>query len=173
MNGHQLLNPLSEHDFYKLVSDQKGRLFGIAFTYLKNEADALEAVQEATCRAYMKRRSLKDPARFNSWLIRILINYCMDEQKRRRRMLPVHTIPETSHVSAGLDVSSLLDLEQAVGKLKAPYRHVVILKFMQDMTLAEIAEVMDRPESTIKTWLYKALKQLRRMWGEEGGMDRA
>lgn len=54
-----------------------------------------------------------------------------------------------------------LDMEQALEGVKPKYRQVLVLKYYKDMTLAEIAEVLDKPEGTVKTWLNKGLKQLR------------
>ncbi|UUZ92843.1 hypothetical protein LJK87_47525 [Paenibacillus sp. P25] len=71
--------------FYALVSEDKERLYRIGYAYLKNETEVLEAIQEVTCRAYMKVRKLKEPKYFHTWLIRILIHYCIDEQKRKRK----------------------------------------------------------------------------------------
>ncbi|MNI95392.1 ECF RNA polymerase sigma factor SigW [compost metagenome] len=57
--------------------------------------------------------------------------------------------------------SDRLDLERAMNRMKPKYRHVVMLKYYQDMTSAEIAKVLNKPEGTIKTWLREGLKQLR------------
>ncbi|MNE87137.1 ECF RNA polymerase sigma factor SigW [compost metagenome] len=54
-----------------------------------------------------------------------------------------------------------LDMEQALDSVKLKYRQVLVLKYYRDMTLTEIAEVLDKPEGTVKTWLNKGLKQLR------------
>lgn len=69
--------------FYALIILHKDKMYRIAYTYMKNETEALEAVQEATCRAYVQLRKLREPSYFGSWLIRILMNYCVDELKRR------------------------------------------------------------------------------------------
>lgn len=55
-----------------------------------------------------------------------------------------------------------IDLERAMERMKKKYRHVVMLKYYQDMTTAEIAKVLQKPEGTIKTWLREGLKQLRK-----------
>ncbi|MEF2969152.1 sigma-70 family RNA polymerase sigma factor [Paenibacillus sp. M1] len=156
-----------EEAFYRLVSLHKRKLYGIAFSYLRNESDALEAVQEAVCKAWVKCRQLKDPESFVPWLIRILINGCIDEQKRRKRVLPL--VPLSQQESAEMVSVYKLDLEMALERLKPKYRHVLTLKYYQDMTLAEIAKVLDRPEGTVKTWLHQGLKQLRGQmtWGGE------
>ncbi|UUZ97751.1 sigma-70 family RNA polymerase sigma factor [Paenibacillus sp. P25] len=64
-------------------------------------------------------------------------------------------------------------MELAIERLAPKYRHVIILKYYQDMTLTEIAQLLERPEGTVKTWLNQALKALRSDFGKEGGFDYA
>jgi RNA polymerase sigma-70 factor (TIGR02954 family) len=158
--------------FYSLVSETNERLYRIAFAYLKNEAEALEAIQEVTCRAYMKLRKVKEPRFFYTWLIRILIHYCIDEQKRKRKVLPLLHIPESS-MNETLSIDEKILIELAIEKLEPKYQHIIILKYYQDMTLTEIALLLERPEGTIKTWLNKALKELRCYIGKKVGYDYA
>ena len=149
-----------EELFFEQISQQKRILYGIAYSYLRNEEDTLEMLQEATCRAWMKRKSLKDSDRFTPWLIRILINCCMDELRRRKRKVPA----EAQRFESGImELASdrRMDMEQALDNVKPKYRQVLVLKYYQDMTLTEIADVLGRPEGTIKTWLNKGLNQLR------------
>lgn len=155
--------------FFRLVTADRVRLFRIALAYMKNEEDALEAVQEATCRAYAKLVKLKEPALFRTWFVRILINCCIDEQKRKRKLLPARRLPESSTNDALPD--DKLRLDAAIAKLAPHFRHIIILKYYQDMTLTEIAKLLDKPEGTVKTWLNKALKGLRKELGEEGGVE--
>lgn len=149
-----------EAAFYEIITAQKRRLYRIAYSYLHNEADALEALQEAVCRAWSKSGSLRDPDLFVPWLIRILIHCCVDEQKRRRRVVPYEKIdrPDPSVMVS----DSKVDLERALEKMKPKYRHVLMLRYYEDMTVAEIARVLDCPEGTVKTRLHQALKQLKR-----------
>ncbi|KGE16675.1 RNA polymerase sigma factor [Paenibacillus wynnii] len=149
-----------EEWFFEQVSQHKRNLYGIAFSYLRNEADALEVLQEATCRAWSKRKSLKDPERLTPWMIRILINCCMDELKRRKRKI---TAEPQRYEDGVMELASdrRLDMEKALDNVKPKYRQVLVLKYYRDMTLTQIAEVLEKPEGTIKTWLNKGLKQLR------------
>lgn len=153
-----------EHAFYQLVASEKKKLYGIAYSYLKNEHDALEAIQEMTCRAYLKINNLKNPAYFQTWLIRILINYCIDEQKRKKKVLFLEKDQEDEQ--AGTHFTGIT-MEDAVDALEKPYKQVIILKYFHDMTNVKIAETLDRPEGTIKTWVNRALKQLRKSLGRE------
>ncbi|MFE0558011.1 sigma-70 family RNA polymerase sigma factor [Paenibacillus lautus] len=149
-----------EEAFYALVTEHRRRLYGIAYSYLHNESDALEVLQETVCRAWMKCRKLKHPEAFVPWLIRILINCCVDEQKRKKRMVPVEEV-HSRETAAEMVSDSKLDLERGLSRMKPKYRHVLILKYYQDMTISDIAKILDVPEGTVKTRLYQGLKMLR------------
>jgi RNA polymerase sigma-70 factor (ECF subfamily) len=151
--------------FYRLVCAHKEQLYRIALGYLKNEEDALEAVQEATCRAYIKLHKLRQPQFFGTWIIRILMNCCLDELKRRRPLTAI--VHEPASVREDADPARVV-IETALDKLEPKYRQVIILKYYEDWTIREIAEALGRPDSTVKTWLYKALKGLRRHLRTEG-----
>lgn len=160
INDEMEITATDEELFYEQVAGQKRKLYSIAYSYLRNEADSLEVLQESTCRAWIKRKSLKDAERFAPWLTRILINCCNDELKRRKR----NTVAEAARSDEGImEMKSdrRLDMEQALDGVKPKYRQVLVLKYYKDMTLAEITEVLDKPEGTVKTWLNKGLKQLR------------
>ena len=78
-----------EEAFYALMSSQKERLYRIAYAYLKNEDDALEAIQETTYRAWKTFGRLREAKLFPTWIVRILLNCCNDEWKRRKRFASV------------------------------------------------------------------------------------
>ena len=149
-----------EQLFIGRVLDQKKILYSIAYSYLRSETEALEMVQEATYRAWMKRGSLKDEQRFAPWLTRILINCCKDELKRRKRLHVTARVQEGSGLQE-MTSDRKLDMERALEAVKPKYRQVLVLKYYRDMTLTDIAEVLGKPEGTVKTWLNKGLKQLR------------
>lgn len=151
---------LGDHEaFHQLVSANNKKLYSIAIAYLKDENDALEAIQEATCKAYIKLAKLKEPRYFQTWFIRILIRCCIDEQKRKKKMMPLFQITEP--LAADLKLDDKIRLEMAIDLLAPKLRHIIILKYYEDMTLSEIANLLEKPEGTVKTWLNKALKELR------------
>ncbi|MDP5275576.1 sigma-70 family RNA polymerase sigma factor [Chengkuizengella axinellae] len=157
-----------DHDaFYELISIHKFQLYKIAFSYFKNEQDALEAVQEVTCRAFIKIKKLKSPQYFSTWLIRILLNYCNDELKRKKRA-EVKEI-EISFEQNETEILTKVDLEKMVNLLDPKYQEVIKLKYVHDLTIPQIAAVVESPEGTVKTWLNKSLKLLRKQMKREGG----
>ncbi|GIO67359.1 DNA-directed RNA polymerase sigma-70 factor [Paenibacillus cookii] len=154
------LDVMDEEAFFRAIAGEQRKLYSIAFSYMRNETDALEIVQEAACRAWMKRKKLKNEQAFVPWLIRITINCCMDELRRKKRVVPTDTFKEEAVQE--MKSSDKIDLERAMAKLKKKYRHVVMLKYYQDMTTADIAKVLQKPEGTVKSWLREGLKQLRK-----------
>lgn len=144
------------------INIDKHRMYGIAYSYMRNETDAMEAVQETVCRVWAKRRTLRDPKLFTTWIIRILIRVCMDERKKKRREQPSDAawLQQASTIHAE-DSAERLDLAKQLLVLPANYRMVIVLKYYRDMTIVEIAELLERPDGTIRTWLNKALRMLR------------
>ncbi|MNB91326.1 RNA polymerase sigma factor SigV [compost metagenome] len=152
--------------FYESVMEHSARLYQIAYSYLGNRNDALEAVQESTCRAWIKRKTLKDPGAFKAWIIRILIYVCIDEQRRRKRSVP--TPDERMQERVMVQNNGRLEMRWALDQVKPKYRHVLLLKYYNDMTLGEIAVLLNKPEGTVKTWQHKGLKQLRAIMKDRG-----
>lgn len=150
---------MDEEAFFERLYAERHKMYAIALSYLRKENDALEVVQEASCRAWMKRGKLRDEQFFSSWIIRITLNCCVDELRRRKRMFPVDSIDEGT--AQEMRSNDRIDLERALEHMKPKYRHVVTLKYYQDLTIAQIAQVLRKPEGTVKTWLRTALKQLR------------
>ncbi|MCI3919138.1 sigma-70 family RNA polymerase sigma factor [Paenibacillus sp. TRM 82003] len=142
-------------------------MYRIAFAYLKQDEDALEAIQETTYRAWKTFRKLREPSLFATWLTRILLNVCNDEWKRKRRWAGADRLPEEAGRSSETDVVERLRVEAALERLEPNHREVVVLKYYEDLTLTEIARSLERPEGTVKTWLHKALTRLRAIMTEE------
>jgi RNA polymerase sigma factor (sigma-70 family) len=150
--------------FTTLMSSHQERLFRIAYAYLHNETDALEALQEVTYRAFNKINKLKDPAFFGTWIIRILLNYCSDERKRKSRFISKLPL----HESSALDHTVDFDLVNALQELDSACKQVIILKYYEGFTLTEIGLILESPTGTIKTRLHRALEQLRGKFGTKG-----
>lgn len=149
---------------------------GIAFAYMRNEEDALEAIQETVCRVWAKRRTLREANYFTTWTIRILIRVCMDERKKRKReqkrSMDAGRMQRTLEANdEDEDAAARLDMAAQVQALPANYRMVVVLKYYRDMTITEIAELLVKPDGTIRTWLNKGLKLLRSDMTQPGEVE--
>ncbi|MBC8061076.1 MAG: sigma-70 family RNA polymerase sigma factor [Clostridiaceae bacterium] len=150
-----------DNAFYELISERKDILYKTAFTYVKNKEDALDILNETVYRAFISIRKLKEPRFFNTWITRILINCALDTIRKDKKVLQLHEQKGLVSLSNTLPQEEVFDLYTAVDGLKERYKTIVILKYFQDMTFAEIAEVLQCPLGTVKTNLYKALQELR------------
>ncbi|WP_414491246.1 sigma-70 family RNA polymerase sigma factor [Sutcliffiella horikoshii] len=154
--------------FFILMSTHKEQLYRIAFSYMKNEADSLEAIQEVTYRAFKGIRKVKQSDYFSTWLVKIMINYCKDEWIKRKREPNIQWKMEEAYT---VDNDLQMEVQEAISSLGDPYQTVIQLRYMEDFKIKDIASVMDSPENTVKTWLTKGLKKLRLYWEEKGGKD--
>ena len=139
------------------------RLYRTAYLYLGREADALEAVDEAVYQALRALKKLRQPAFFDTWLTRILLNECHKELRRRKRFSGEETFPDT----AGPDAYDGLPLKDAVRRLPEDLRSVIILRFFAGLSQAETAAALEVPQGTVATRQRRALQLLRLELGEE------
>jgi RNA polymerase sigma-70 factor (ECF subfamily) len=162
-----------EEAFLRRIESEREKLYAIAYSYMRHQVNALEAVQETVCRAWLKRKTLREPQYWSTWLVRILIHVCMDMQrKQKRELLLDHTVIDAVEKRAD-DLAEMLarrmEIEAALDRLDAKERMVIVLKYYRDMTLSEVALLMDKPLGTVKTWLNKALVKLRTALGQREG----
>ena len=141
---------------------------------------ARDLCQEAFLKAYRGLGTFKKDARFSSWLYQIALNVCRDRLRRRRgrHLVSFDDMDEASQAASTPSVPTPLQLAEAsdisdrvaraVAELPQDQREVIVLKEYQDLTFAEIADVLDLPLSTVKTRLYRGLVQLRERLEHEG-----
>jgi RNA polymerase sigma-70 factor (TIGR02954 family) len=152
--------------FLALMQAYKIDLYKTALSFLKNEHEALEALQEVTYRAYKSIRQVREGSYFKTWLIRIMINYCNDQLKRNKRTV----LNEEVLLRQGKPENhEEMELKEAMLALDERSREILTLKYFHDLKIKDIADSMQCPEGTVKTWLNKALKMLRGKLEEKGG----
>lgn len=154
---------MDQETFAARVQALRGRLYRTAYLYLGREADALEAVDEAVYQALRALKKLRQPAFFDTWLTRILLNECHKELRRRKRFSGEETFPDT----AGPDAYDGLPLKDAVRRLPEDLRSVIILRFFAGLSQAETAAALEVPQGTVATRQRRALQLLRLELGEE------
>ena len=143
------MTELKEQKLTAFIVENQARFYRLAYSYLKNREEALDAVQTAVCRALEKQDSLQDADALRTWFYRILVNVCMDQLRRRKRVTLVP--PEA------LDAGSYEDplpadstLAQRVDALPAEVGTIVKLRFYEELSLKEISAVTGVPLSTVK-----------------------
>ena len=148
--------------FSELIDPCKEKLYTIAFAYLKDEQNSLDAVSETIYKAYMNISELKIKRYFNTWVIKILINSCNDIMKNNNKIIYIdeyNRIDRDKNDDLGTEfkIANNIDLYNAIDKLNEKFKSIVILKYLEDMTITQISEVLDLPEGTVKVYLRRAL----------------
>ena len=150
-----------DNAFYELINERKSQLYKTAYAYVKNKEEAIDIVSETVCKAFISIKKLREPSLFNTWLTRILINTSLDCLKKNSKVVPLDENLRTDAFIIPKDDDQIIDLKIAVDRLNGKLKTIVILKYFEDMTLVEIAKILQCPLGTVKTMLHKALGELR------------
>lgn len=157
-----------EQAFLILIHKEKEKLYRIAFTYVKNENDALDIVQETIYKAYISINKVKEPSYFPTWITRILINTALDYIKYKNKIIPIEQDTlEKIESTQKLDSSDKLDLLHAIHQMNEKYKTVLILRYYKDLSVKQISEFLECPEGTVKTNIHRAINQLKVLLKEE------
>ncbi len=132
--------------------------YRLAFSYVHQEADAMDSVQEGAYKAMRKAGSLREERYAGTWVYRIMINTAKDYVKKYRQ--GYEALNENMIDTKGHD--SDMDLKDAVDKLPIQERTLIILRFYEDKPLSEIADILQENLSTVKSRLYRTLEKLRK-----------
>ena len=149
---------MDKHTYAERVGHLQAKLYRIAYLHLGNEAMALDAVAETIYRGLISVKKLREPAYFDTWMTRILINECNKSRRRTNREQPLDDIPESAAAEQAFDS---LPLKEAIRTLPSELREVIILRYYADFTLTQTAKSLNIPQGTVVTRQRRALKYLR------------
>jgi RNA polymerase sigma-70 factor (ECF subfamily) len=168
--------------FGALVALLQRRALRIAYHYLRDAADADEAVQDAFIKVFLHIEQYREELSFDVWFMRILVNACLDRLKSRNRQQRwIATTPEDGHderpveQAAGTAPSTETDLlarerwQQvltAVATLPDRQRLVFTLSHLDERTAAEISEATGMSPATVRVHLFRAIRKLRAVLGD-------
>ncbi len=155
--------------FDELVAHRLDAAFRVALGILGDEADARDATQDAFVASWRQLRRLREPARFDGWFGRILVNCCREQLRRRRRTsireIRVRDCPDGDE-PVGRDrpideqAVELDAIERAFGRLSVPDRAILVLHHVERQPLAIIAATLRVPVGTAKSRLFAARRAL-------------
>lgn len=157
--------------FERLLESRFWRLGRLALSITGNQADADDAIQIGCLQAWKELPRLRDPARFDAWLWRIVVNSCRNVVRGRRR-LAVHEIAGPDDALGDLRVAagptpgnSLPDndaIRRAFARLDHDKRTILVLHHVEARSITEIAGILGIPEGTAKWRLHAARRALER-----------
>ncbi|NWQ44471.1 RNA polymerase sigma factor SigW [Bacillus sp. EB106-08-02-XG196] len=162
--------------FAEIVEIYSNSIFQLGYRMLGNRHEAEDIAQEAFIRAYVNIKSFNQDLKFSTWLFRIATNLCID---RIRKKKPDYYLDAEVSGTDGLTMYSQLssnsplpeneleslELQETVQteilKLPEKYRSVIVLKYMEELSLNEISEILDMPLGTVKTRIHRGREALR------------
>ena len=148
-----------------LVSQYAGTLYRVAYSVLRNAADAEDAVQEAFVRVLRHRETLVEVRDQRVWLIRIVWNVVLDRKRRMKTRPETDDVAELARVlpATGLSAEERVAAAQhhahvlaCVEKLPAKERQVLLLSAFEELSSVEIAVVLGVSESSVRSRLFRA-----------------
>lgn len=140
------------------------RMYRTAYYYMQNKQEAEDAVADAVLTAYEKRHQLRDKDKFDTWMMKILVNRCKKRMKTWfRREEAVDTLPPSMEhsLSTDLDLATASAVKQAFWELKDEERFIVALSVFGGYTSEEIADILNKNHSTIRSKYRRALQKMK------------
>lgn len=151
-------------DFAEIVREHQGMVYSLAWHALRDRAAAEDITQEVFLALHQNLDRLEGPGHIRHWLARVTSHRCIDEIRRRgyRRGPSLEQVPEPGSGGAESDPLLRSRLRQMVAALPAPARMMILLRYQEEMELADIARALDVPVQTVKSRLHRALNLLRK-----------
>lgn len=157
---------IGKEEFAERAIALRQRQYRVAWSILRNEADCLDAMQEALTKAWAARQSLRDEALFSTWLMRILINECKTLLRKRGRQVPVAEPEPGGHADEAVpEVQRLVD--ELPDKLRIPF----VLHHIEGYSIQEIAAMLKTTQSAVKNRAFRARSILRKTIREENAEE--
>ena len=149
----------------KYIIENREYYYRLAYSYVKNEADSLDVIQESIIKALISIESLKEIEKVKSWFYKIVIRTSIDYIRKNKKYNDMIDISEIIN-NGKSDEYKDLDLYKALDELDETYKTIIILRYFEDMKINDIADILDENPNTVKTRLYAGLKKLKIDIGE-------
>jgi len=154
--------------FGELVEQYRDNVYRLAYRMCGNAYDADEAAQEAFVAAWRALPNFRGDAKFSTWLYRLTTNAAIDVMRREKRH---KTVGDGEMVDLADDADSPQEtverteqqeaVQEALATLSEEYREVLLLRYMEELDYAEIAEVLQLPSGTVKSRINRAKAALK------------
>ena len=132
------------------------KYYKLAFSYVHNDSDAMDIVQDSAYKAIKNAELLKNQKYVDTWIYRIVINQCKTFLSKNNQITD-----DISDVNISFnDKYENIDLKNALNALDNDEKAIIILRFFEDLKIEDIASVLDIKDNTVKSRLYRCLRKL-------------
>lgn len=176
----------NQDSFEEIVTLFQHRLYHVCFRMLGNRQEAEDIAQEAFVRAYTNIHTFDQKRKFSTWIFRIATNLCID---RIRKKKPDYYLDANVPGTEGLTMYSQIEapgdlpedvlsrmetqerIQYEISKLSDRYRSVIILRYIEELPLQEISDILELPLGTVKTRVHRGRAALRKQMEDyQGGV---
>lgn len=167
-----LIKKAQRHDneaFIELMELHKICMYKVARSYLCQEEDIADVMQETILTCYEKIPQLKQTRFFKTWLLRILINKCNDVLREKQHECLPGELPDKGDECVELQN---YEFEELLNSLDEKYRIILVLYYSEGFKVREIAQILDMQENTVKTRLVRARRQFEQVYQLESSVER-
>jgi RNA polymerase sigma-70 factor (ECF subfamily) len=170
--------------FAELVDLYKDKIYHLGYRMLNQKQEAEDVVQETFLRVYTNLERYDENQKFSTWIYRIATNLCIDRLRKRK---PSFSLDAELSDGEGTDWHAMLasdeaspeteiilsetqqNIRDAIQTLPDKYKSVVVLRYLHDMSLQEISDVLEMPVTTVKTRVHRGREFLRKKLEPEYG----
>jgi RNA polymerase sigma-70 factor (ECF subfamily) len=162
--------------FKALVERHRERVWRICFRLLGNEHDAHDAAQEVFVRLFLQRARFSGKSKYTTWVHAIAVRTCLTIRRargRRHRHEAAAGVAQSEHVRGEADASVGLDLARMLETLDEEDRALMILKYAEDYSYEELAEIFELSASACKMRVSRAKERLQKQFGEQAPLEKS
>lgn len=168
-----ILKELGYSDFETLVFEFQHNVYSTVYTYTQNKADAEDISQEVFLLIYKNLSTFKLGSKLSTWIYKITINRCkMFYRTQARRKSIAKFVPISNEMNQSMPSKTDVDsdviknedkqiLYEAMKAINQKYVSVITLRYMQDLSIKEIGQILELPPRTVETQLYRARGKLK------------
>jgi RNA polymerase sigma-70 factor, ECF subfamily len=182
-NDHDVIEACRRGDrdaFRALFEAYQDRVYSIALRYSGNPAAAMDIAQDTFLKLLSRIGEYRAEASFDSWLYRLVVNSCIDDQRRKRRLAPfldgwldALRAPAENILHKLMRIEADQRIQDVVARLAPEQRIVIVLRYTEGLSYDEIAKILGCSPGTVASRLNRAHKILERrlshLRGSEGG----
>lgn len=180
MNEEKIIKQLKSGDYSnydKIVDSYKNRVFGMAYKFTNDYDEAQDLGQEVFLKIYRQIKNFREESKLSTWIYRISVNTCLDWKKKKERIKSINfsSMVNEENKDQTIDIKDqsmlpdeiiLKDEDQKqvhklIYELSDKYKTVLIMYHFNEMSYQEIAKVLNIPERTVETRLYRARRMLK------------
>ena len=143
----------------KIIQENMNSLYRVAYSILKNEDEIYDAISSTTVIVFEKISCLRQEEFFKTWITRILINECYKIYNQNKKIVYLENnqnLEQMKHT----DIYSEVNIKELLKKLNKDLKEIVILYYIEDYSIKDIARIIEIPEGTVKSRLSRARKEL-------------